>query len=102
MREGATMEKRPRWMIYGSTGYTGRLITQEAVLRGLEPTLAGRRSAAVEAQAEQFDRPFRVFAVDDPNLADQIKDFELVLNCAGPFSATAVPMVEACIRAGVH
>ncbi len=96
------MEKPPRWMIYGSTGYTGRLIAQEAVSRGLEPMLAGRRLAAVEALAARLNRPYRVFAVDDPRLEEQVRGFELVLNCAGPFSATAVPLIEACIRAGVH
>jgi len=96
------MEKRPRWMIYGSTGYTGQLIAQEAVQRGLEPMLSGRRAAAVEALAARLGRPYRVFAVDAPGLEDQVRGFELVLNCAGPFSATAVPLVEACIRAGVH
>jgi short subunit dehydrogenase-like uncharacterized protein len=96
------MEKRPRWMIYGSTGYTGRLITQEAVQRGLEPMLAGRRPAAVEAMAAQLHQPYRVFALDDPHLADHLQGVELVLNCAGPFSVTAVPLMEACIHAGVH
>ena len=95
------MEKQPRWMIYGSTGYTGRLIAREAVERGLEPLLAAR-SAAVGALAAQLNRPHRVFAVDDPHLADRLQGFELVLNCAGPFSATAVPLIEACIRAGAH
>src|SRR5665213_2407198 len=102
MREEATMENRPRWMIYGSTGYTGRLIVQEAVQRGLEPLLAGRHPAAVEALAAQLNRPHRVFAIDDPQLAEHVRGVELVLNCAGPFSATAVPLIEACIRAGAH
>ena len=31
-------------LIYGSTGYTGRLIVAEALARGLRPTLAGRNA----------------------------------------------------------
>ena len=30
------------WMIYGVSGYTGRLCAEEAVLRGMRPVVAGR------------------------------------------------------------
>ena len=29
------------WLLYGAYGYTGRLIAEEAVKRGLRPVLAG-------------------------------------------------------------
>ena len=38
-------------LIYGSTGYTGRLIVAEALARGLRPTLAGRNADAVRRTA---------------------------------------------------
>lgn len=34
-------------LIYGSTGYTGRLIVAEALARGLRPTLAAAYGADV-------------------------------------------------------
>ena len=34
------------FLIYGVTGYTGQLIAEHAVERGLNPVLAGRRAAA--------------------------------------------------------
>jgi short subunit dehydrogenase-like uncharacterized protein len=34
-------------LIYGANGYTGRLVVEEAVRRGLRPVLAGRDHAAI-------------------------------------------------------
>jgi short subunit dehydrogenase-like uncharacterized protein len=86
------------WMIYGANGYTGELIAREAVVRGLRPILAGRRAAAVAALAAELGLPHRVFSTEASDLAK----VGLVLNCAGPFSATAAPMMQACLRAGAH
>ncbi len=92
-----------RWMIYGANGYTGALIAQEAARRGLKPVLAGRRRESVEALARTLELEARVFVLDDATaLATQLQDLTLVLNCAGPFSATAAPMLEACLATGTH
>ncbi len=86
------------WMIYGANGYTGELIAREAVARGLRPILAGRTNAKVAALAAELDLPSRVFGLDSV----QLDDVDLVLHCAGPFSSTARPMIEACLEAGAH
>lgn len=92
-----------RWMIYGANGYTGELIAREAARRGLRPVLAGRRQDGVAALARELGLEARVFSLDDVDaLAGQLAGQALVLHCAGPFSATAAPMMEACLRAGVH
>ncbi len=92
-----------RWMIYGANGYTGELIAREAARRGLGPVLAGRRRESVEALARTLGLEARAFGLDDAAaLAGQIQGHALVLNCAGPFSATAAPMMEACLRARTH
>ena len=49
------------WLLYGATGYTGKLIAQEAVERGLRPVLAGRSKEKVEPLAEELGLEFRVF-----------------------------------------
>ena len=36
-------------LLYGVTGYTGRLILEEAIARGLRPLLSGRNVADVRA-----------------------------------------------------
>lgn len=91
------------WMIYGANGYTGRLTAEEAVRRGLKPVLAGRKEDALAALANELALEYRVFPLDDPELLRAgLADMRLVLHCAGPFSATSSPMVEACLSEGVH
>jgi short subunit dehydrogenase-like uncharacterized protein len=87
-----------QWLLYGANGYTGDLIAREAVKRGHRPILAGRNRAAVEALAKELDCEARVFDLD----AIDIKGADLVLHCAGPFSRTSAPMVQACLDAGAH
>lgn len=88
------------WMIYGATGYTGRLVTDLAVARGLRPILAGR-SQAVETLAARHGLPSRVVDLRNPTrLGEAIADCRVVAHCAGPFSAMSRPMVDACLAAG--
>ncbi|WP_160132808.1 saccharopine dehydrogenase family protein [Halococcus salsus] len=88
-------------LIYGSYGYTGALITERAAEEGLSPTLAGRRAEPLERQATDRDLDYRVFTLDHPSVvANRIAEFDAVLNCAGPFSATADALVAACLETG--
>jgi short subunit dehydrogenase-like uncharacterized protein len=86
------------FMIYGATGYTGELVVEEAQARGLAPLLAGRDAQKVAALGARTGLPTRTFAVDAPDLTG----ITVLLNCAGPFSRTAAPLVDACLRGGVH
>jgi short subunit dehydrogenase-like uncharacterized protein len=91
------------WMIYGANGYTGRLVLAEAVRRGLRPILAGRRASEVEALAREYGLPARSFGLDSPaTVRAGLNGVSLVLHCAGPFSATCAPMLEACLSVGAH
>jgi short subunit dehydrogenase-like uncharacterized protein len=95
---GRTMQ----WMIYGANGYTGRLIAHEARQRGLSPILAGRGDAVV-ALAQELGFAHRRFDLEDRDAVRAGLDgIGLVLHCAGPFSATCAPMLEACLAAGAH
>lgn len=90
-------------MIYGANGYTGELIAREAVARGLAPVLAGRSEAAIQTLASELSLEFRVFDLADDAAIDRgLSGIGLVSHCAGPFSATSVPMLEACLRSGTH
>ena len=91
------------WMLYGANGYTAKLILELALKRGHRPVLAGRNSEAINALAKQHDLPARIFDLDHPEtLASALSGIETVLHCAGPFSATAAPMLEGCLQAGAH
>ena len=87
-------------LIYGATGYTGRLCAEHAAERGLRPVLAGRNSAKLRPLAAALGFEWRAFGLS-PSPA-QLNGIKAVLHAAGPFSATAAPMASACIAAGVH
>ena len=91
------------FLIYGANGYTGELITRFAVERGMAPILAGRNAIAVEALAKKHHLEYRVFSLDEKDRLDAaLQEVEMVLHCAGPFSLTSRPMVEACLRNKKH
>lgn len=92
-----------RLLIYGANGYTGEMIARAAAAQGLSPILAGRSEAAVSALARELGCEFRVFGLGDPSaIAAGLAGCRIVIHCAGPFSATAAPMMAACIAAHVH
>ena len=91
------------WMIYGANGYTGKLLAELAVEKGLHPLLAGRSESKIRPIAEKLGLEYRAFDLGDPMAAAKgIKEVDLVMHCAGPFSATSAPMVEACLKTGTH
>jgi short subunit dehydrogenase-like uncharacterized protein len=90
-------------LIYGANGYTGELIARAAAAQGLAPILAGRSAGSIKALAGALGCEFRVFGLDDATaVAAGLAGSRVVLHCAGPFSATAGPMMSACLAARVH
>ena len=91
------------FLLYGANGYTGKLIAREAVRQGLKPILAGRNRDALDAMAQELGLTRRLFELNRPaEIARNLEDVSLVLNCAGPFSQTVGPMLEACFAAKAH
>ncbi len=91
------------WLLYGANGYTGELVARLARARGHRPILAGRGAAEVCALAEELQLERRLFVLDEPaRVDDAVWGMSLVLHCAGPFSRTARPMAEACLRTRTH
>lgn len=94
---------KTHWMIYGANGYTGRLVAEEAQRQGLPPLLAGRNPASLHALGSTLGLECRVFDLADHDAArNALADVAVVANCAGPFSATAALMIEACLASGTH
>jgi short subunit dehydrogenase-like uncharacterized protein len=93
----------PNFLIYGANGYTGELITRFAAERGMKPILAGRSKAKVAEIAGRHGFEYRVFSLDETAKLDAaLQEVDVVLHCAGPFSITSRPMVEACLRNKKH
>ena len=90
-------------MIYGATGYTGRMAAEHARAAGTPLVLAGRSEATLAKLAAELGAQYRVFTLDDTPAIDQaLAGITAILNCAGPFMRTAEPLMKASIRNGVH
>ncbi|MBO0495010.1 saccharopine dehydrogenase NADP-binding domain-containing protein [Pseudomonas sp. Marseille-Q1929] len=83
-------------MIYGATGYTGRMAAEHAKQLGLNLVIAGRNVERLASLAAELDVPYRVFAAD----ASQLQGIDVLLNFAGPFAHTAEPLMRACMTSG--
>jgi short subunit dehydrogenase-like uncharacterized protein len=91
-----------KWMIYGATGYTGRLVAQDAKRQGLSPILAGR-GREVAALAAELGLPACVFPLSDVAATRHALDgVSVVAHCAGPFASTSARMIDACLLARTH
>ena len=88
---------RPRPVaVYGAGGHTARFVLAELQRRGMPAIAVGRSGATLPAGV-----PARVAAIDDaPALDAAFAGCAVVINCAGPFLDTALPVAEAAIRAG--
>ena len=85
-------------MIYGASGYTGLLLAERAAEQGQKPVLAGRDALKLRPIAGRLGLPFRAFPLDDAHaVREGVAGMGLVLHCAGPFSATSRPMLDACL-----
>jgi short subunit dehydrogenase-like uncharacterized protein len=92
-----------RLLIFGASGFTGRLLAQRARTSCADTILAGRNRERLERVARECGLPCRVLALEDRRGLDAgLRDIAVVINAAGPFVSTARPMLEACLRAGTH
>src|SRR5688500_220953 len=90
-------------LLYGANGYTGELIADEAARRGVPVVLAGRRAEAIAPIAERLRADSRIFPLESgEQVARHLDGVTAVLLAAGPFAHTSAPVVEACIRRGIH
>lgn len=90
-------------IIYGAYGYTGELIVRRAVEQGLRPLVAGRDTKQLEALSNRYALPYQACDLSDaPALDVLLKGAKVLIHAAGPFIHTSRPVVEACIRNGVH
>lgn len=91
------------FLIYGSYGYTGQLIVDQAMKKGFRPILAGRNEKLLRTQAQIYNLEPRVFALNEAEKLDAaLLEVDAVLHCAGPFVHTYGQMAEACLRTKRH
>jgi len=89
-----------RIAVVGATGYTGGLVVEELVGRGVEVVAVGRNPSRLEAlPAEVERRPADVS--DRPALAAALDGCRAVVSCVGSFLEFGEAVVGASIAAGV-
>jgi short subunit dehydrogenase-like uncharacterized protein len=89
-------------VIYGPTGHSGTLVARQTSATR-PPILAGRDPGKLRALADAMGTTWRAAPVDDPEaLRRAFAGATVVLNAAGPFSRTAMPVLDACLAVGAH
>lgn len=90
-------------LIYGATGYTGRMIAEQAKTMGLNFVIAGRNREKLDELASNLQVSSLTFGLgDEDTIVHNLEGISVVLNCAGPFAQTAEPLMKACIKRGIH
>src|SRR3954454_22689728 len=94
----------PRIVLFGATGYTGRLTAEALARRGARPLLAGRsedRLREVAGALGGLDH-----AVADVGRPESVRDLlergDVIVSTVGPFARWGAPAVEAAIARGAH
>lgn len=72
--------------VYGASGHTGRFVVAELEKRGFTPLPFGRAQATAD---------------DSTALDRALTNADAVINTAGPFAVTALPLISAAERAGI-
>ncbi len=94
---------RRRILIYGATGYTGRLIAGRLRDAQINGVVAGRAPDRVRALAEELGVAGRAVTIDEPNRLDEaLEEIDVVINAASPFAQTAPALIESCLRTKTH
>lgn len=95
-------------LIYGASGYTGRLVAEYLREYNIPFIAAGRDKARIEAGLKQVPgietASYKVVEVDhdEKSLAQLFAEVGVVCNTVGPFTYYGEPVVAACAQAGCH
>lgn len=92
-------------MLYGATGFTGSRLARAMRARACQSELicAGRSEGKLRALAAELDAEQRVCDLrSEAGLDALLAGATVLVNAAGPFSATAPPLIAACLARGVH
>lgn len=102
------MDKRYQVVVYGASGYTGKLTAWKLAERGIPFIAAGRNAQRLEAELghikELKGHDYQCVAVENTTeaLTALFAGRKVVINVVGPFMQLGVPVVEACLEAGCH
>src|SRR6478609_885476 len=93
-----------RIIVFGATGYTGRLLSEQLVARGQRPLLVARDRGRVEALAAELGGLDSAVAdISQPaGLAALVEPGDVLVTTVGPFARWGGAALDAAIGAGAH
>ncbi|WP_374593976.1 trans-acting enoyl reductase family protein [Aquabacterium sp.] len=95
-------------VVYGASGYTGKLVAWKLARRGIPFIAAGRNAERLRAEMaaipELAGHDYQCVGVrhDVDALTQLFKGKQVVLNIVGPFMQLGEPVVRAALEAGCH
>jgi short subunit dehydrogenase-like uncharacterized protein len=92
-----------RIVLFGATGYTGRLTAEALVRRGAKPVLAGRNAESLKALSDDLGGGLEVAVADiaKPDTVTALtRDGGVLVSTVGPFAHYGAPAIEAAIASG--
>jgi len=95
-----------RIVLFGATGYTGRLTAEAMVERRLRPVLAARSQAKLDALADELGSEGLESATadvaDPPSVAGLVESGDVLVTTVGPFARWGQPAAAAATTIGAH
>lgn len=92
-------------VVYGASGYTGRLVSGELARRGAGFVVAGRSREKLESLVGSLDAEPAIAAVgldDAAGLRSLLEGAAAVIACAGPFTLHGDAVLDAAVATGTH
>ena len=105
--ESASLERQYDIIVWGATGFTGRLVTEYMATRYLDSNvrwaIAGRNSSKLESLVAGRNIPMLTADSHGPaSLAALVKQTKVILTTVGPYARYGSELVAACSEQGTH
>jgi short subunit dehydrogenase-like uncharacterized protein len=90
-------------LVFGATGYSGRMVVQQLVARGIAVRAAARSAEKLAGLADRFDAvEVAVADVADPaSVIAAARGTELLVTTVGPYTSSGHVAAEAALAAGI-
>ena len=94
-----------RIILFGATGYTGRLTAEAFARRGVKPVLAARNAESLERLASELGGGYETAVADvarPQTVRALVEAGDVLVSTVGPFARWGEPAVRAAVDAGAH